>query len=107
MSNVILVKSVSEFIQNIFELNKIAIDSNSPSVSSINFYRGQSNFEWEVEPKLYRENLLNKESVLIAEFLRIAPNHFENLTYFDKLVKMRHYGLPTRLLHTTRNPLVA
>lgn len=101
------IHNVSEFIHKIFELNKVAITLKSPSVSSISFYRGQANSNWELEPKLYREKLLEKESVLISEFLRIAPNNFDNLSYFDKLVKMQHYGLPTRLLDTTQNPLVA
>ncbi|MCS4436675.1 FRG domain-containing protein [Aquiflexum gelatinilyticum] len=102
-----IVNDVSEFIQRIFELNKKAIFMRSPSVSSISFYRGQSNSNWGLEPSLYRNNLLKKEGVLISEFLRVAPQHFENLSYFDTLVKMQHYGLPTRLLDTTLNPLVA
>lgn len=102
-----IINNVSEFIQKIFELNKKSVVMRSPSVSSISFYRGQSNSEWGLEPSLYRDNLLEKERVLISEFLRVAPQHFENLGYFDTLVKMQHYGLPTRLLDTTLNPLVA
>lgn len=102
-----IVNNVSEFIQKVFELNKKAIVMRSPTISSISFYRGQSNSEWGLIPSLYREKLLKKEKVLIAEFLRVAPHHFVNLDYFDTLVKMQHYGLPTRLLDTTLNPLVA
>jgi hypothetical protein len=37
-----------------------------------------------------------------------CPDDFENCrTHLEKLVKMQHYGLPTRLLDITRNPLVA
>jgi hypothetical protein len=107
MTNDNLVNNVSEYIQRIFELNKSSIVMRTSSVSSISFYRGQSNSSWGLEPSLYRNGLLEKESVLISEFLRVAPQHFENLGYFDTLVKMQHYGLPTRLLDTTLNPLVS
>ncbi len=37
-----------------------------------------------------------------------CPDDFEKChTHLEKLVKMQHYGLPTRLLDITRNPLVA
>ena len=71
------------------------------------FYRGQGDTEWRLTPKLYREKLFDHESVLIAELMRIAPESFIGMSRFDSLVKMQHYGLPTRLLDMTRNPLVA
>lgn len=101
------INNLTEFIQKISELNNSTNNYRSTSVSSINFYRGQANSNWELEPKLYRENLFKKEGILISEFLRVSPNEFDNGNYFDKLVKMQHYGLPTRLLDTTQNPLVA
>lgn len=102
-----IINNLTEFIQKISELNDSTNNFRSTSVSSLNFYRGQANSNWELEPKLYRENLFQKEGVLISEFMRVSPNYFNTGDYFDKLVKMQHYGLPTRLLDTTQNPLVA
>ena len=42
------------------------------------------------------------------ELLINCPEEFEKChTHLEKLVKMQHYGLPTRLLDITRNLLVA
>lgn len=42
------------------------------------------------------------------ELLINCPEDFEKCpSHLEKLVKMQHYGLPTRLLDITRNPLVA
>lgn len=107
MADDIVVNDVSEFIRRIFDLNKKSIVMRTTSVSSISFYRGQSNSEWGLAPSLFRHGLLDKEGVLISEFIRVAPKHFANLGHFDTLVKMQHYGLPTRLLDATLNPLVS
>ena len=102
-----VIESVSGFVEQVSELNEEAIHKLKPSVSSMTFYRGQANSEWSLSPKLYREDLFKKESVLISEFMRRAPESFAGMSHFDTLVKMQHYGLPTRMLDTTQNPLVA
>lgn len=101
------IESLAEYISLITQFNRNAIHLRQTSVSSISFYRGQSDYDWGFTPRLFREQLLAQESVLISEFLRISPLDFQQMEYFDILVKMQHYGLPTRLLDTTLNPLVA
>ena len=54
------------------------------------------------------DGLQKNESTLYNELLINCPEEFEKChTHLEKLVKMQHYGLPTRLLDITRNLLVA
>lgn len=77
------------------------------TTNAMTFYRGQSNYEWHLEPAVYRNGKFQNESIYIKEFERLRPTDFSYDNNFDKLVKMQHYGLPTRLLDITTNPLVA
>ncbi|WP_300620959.1 FRG domain-containing protein [uncultured Fusobacterium sp.] len=72
------------------------------------YYRGQSNEEWEIRCSLFRENLLLNEEKLNNEILNRKPNDFLNCNNsLEKLILMQHYGIPTRLIDVTTNPLVA
>ena len=98
------VKSVAEYVdyldtlQEIYPMQRYVVPST--------FFRGQSNKDWKLSPKLYREGLLEQEGLMIEEITHANPKEFE-LERFDVLTKLQHFGFPTRLLDVTSNPLVA
>jgi|SRR5690554_159477 len=72
------------------------------------FYRGHSDIDWELIPAIYRTKWINDEHKMFREILLRNNDEFVNTkTTFEKLTIMQHYGLPTRLLDITKNPLVA
>lgn len=71
------------------------------------FFRGQSNAVWPVIPNVFRGDKLNSEYIMIQNAIRQNPFEFRTLTEFETLTKLQHYGLGTRLLDVTLNPLVA
>ena len=73
------------------------------------FFRGHANMDWRLVPGIYRtEAAIKKEDYLVHNLIRHCPIDFQNCeSSFEKLVKMQHYELPTRLLDISMNPLVA
>ena len=73
------------------------------------FYRGHADPNYILCPSILRgPRLRENESRLYHELLIECPEEFEKCpSHLEKLVKMQHYGLPTRLLDITRNLLVA
>ena len=84
---------------------------NSPSA----YYRGVSDTEHRLLPTIGRHphldgsGLLNLEQQLLKEFKRCSPPYLPRLpsSEFEWLLIAQHYGIPTRLLDWTTNPLVA
>jgi len=98
------IRSVSEYLEC---LSKIKTEPKATfSVGCFTLFRGQANANWLLSPSLYRQNLFEAENLLLTEIKHICPNEFGD-NRFDSLVKMQHFGMPTRLLDVTTNPLVS
>lgn len=79
------------------------------------FYRGHSSkARYRLEPSVFRKNAagdyihLDNEDRMYRELLVANSSDFHADVYsLDRLVRMQHYSLPTRLLDITSNPLIA
>lgn len=95
------------FLSSVSEIG--ALVSNLNKGNKMMFFRGHADPNYILQPSILRTSRLRKnESRLYHEILINCPDEFEKCyTHLEKLVKMQHYGLPTRLLDITRNLLVA
>ncbi len=95
--------SFIDFIRYIEEADEIYTKNNP---NNILLFRGHSNFNFSLLPSAFR----NDESNEFSDCHNIEieyPEEFNKFDHLSNLVKMQHYGVKTRLLDLTLNPLVA
>lgn len=97
--------SVGKFIEAVLELNRGDAEA---------FYRGHSNKTYRLEPSVFRKDVdgnylhLDAEDCIYRELIVSNSSDFlGDDCSLDRLVRMQHYSLPTRLLDITSNPLIA
>lgn len=75
------------------------------------FYRGHSQENWNLNPSLFRPEykfIKENEANVLRELQIFYPDSFDSCgNLLEKLVVAQHYGIPTRLLDITTNPLIA
>lgn len=99
-SNNVIISSIQDLLDN---LDKICSDTEYTYL-----YRGHSKNKYKLIPGLFRPGApIKKEYELCQKIYREYPHEFENSSRLQKLIKMQHYGVPTRLLDFSMNPLIA
>jgi hypothetical protein len=107
----------SERISNIASLSKyfdFVEAHNLLTDCNLMLYRGQTNSEWHLEPRISRMprflDVIKSETVILQEFKRLGRSMIPSdvlTNEWDLLAFAQHHGLKTRLLDWTTNPLVA
>lgn len=97
--------AIIDSIPSLLEL--IAREKKEAGENSL-YFRGHKEHYEKIIPSIGRNSLLESEDKLFKEFILRNPDEFkEQRSTFQILAKMQHYGLPTRLLDITSNPLIS
>lgn len=100
------VESISEYMQ-VLQI----IKQNDRFSDRTYAFRGMSDYTFNMLPSIARKSTLSLakiENAIVNEFLTLRPDEFPGINSdFHLLAKMQHFGLPTRLLDFSLNPLIA
>lgn len=96
-------------INVISSLNDFHMIISNLQVNGHLFFRGHENMNYLLQPSFSRNKLWVKNENSMFEEIQIeCPYEFEShKSHLEKLVKMQHYNIPTRLLDITEDPNVA
>ena len=94
------IKSIAELVR--------ALSADVKPYNGELWFRGQSDATWPLMPGYYRLTTPPPESTLLNRFKQSAAMlaEIQPIESFDWLMLMQHYGVPTRLLDWTENPMI-
>ena len=107
------VTSINDVLRNISRI-KSNYGSYNHQETTVFYFRGESKDTWKLTPSVMRRSgadgnsLRGSEGEMLVDLLsRSAEDFIEANSALDQMVVAQHYGLPTRLLDITRNPLAS
>lgn len=73
------------------------------------YYRGHASISWNLVPSLFRDSGRQHDEHKILQYASnmLWSELSDCILEIEKMIKLQHYGLRTRLLDVTYNPLVA
>lgn len=114
----VTINTFEEYISEIFKIQQRNEENNNDEIVFLHqglAFRGISDKSYQLIPSIgrnmraeYNSSTLDQERGLIETAKYKLPHIFRNdLSPIDLLATLQHYGIPTRLLDVTYNPLVA
>ena len=95
-------------IESIADFLKIIQELQDQHFQEVLYFRGEPKTGWKLQPSIMRHGLIRYENEMLTELIVRRPAEFSGTAYaISQWVLAQHYGLQTRFLDITRNPLVA